>query len=95
MKMAPALGEKLNKMPISDDEKMAIGMKLAKGLMFIRFFKGEGKWHYAGKDVNLGSTNTAIFWYKPTGSNTHHVIYGDLSVEDVAEQDLPKLTENQ
>jgi len=65
-------------------------MKYSKGLMFIRFFKGEGKWIYAGKGVKIGDANTAIFWYRPAGSATYHVIYGDLSVEDVNENELPQ-----
>jgi hypothetical protein len=95
VKMAPALGEKLEKLQISDDEKMALGMKLSKGLMFIRFFKGEGKWHYAGKGVKLGDANTAIFWYRPAGLRRYHVIYGDLTIEDANEEELPQPTENQ
>ncbi|MHC4618314.1 MAG: hypothetical protein ACYTEQ_11245, partial [Planctomycetota bacterium] len=33
---------------------------------------------------------TAIFWYRPKDSQTFRVIYGDLSVEDVAPEDLPE-----
>ncbi|KKL12349.1 hypothetical protein LCGC14_2536640, partial [marine sediment metagenome] len=45
--------------------------------------------HYAGKGVKLGDAETAVFWYKPTDSETYKVIYGDLSVKDVAEENLP------
>jgi hypothetical protein len=65
-------------------------MKLGRHLLFIRFFKGEGRWHYAGKGVKLGDAQTVIFWYQPKGSQTYRVIYGDLSVKDVAPNDLPK-----
>jgi hypothetical protein len=95
VKTAVALKDKFDKLKISDDEKMALGMKYQKGLMFIRFFKGEGKWIYAGKGVKIGDANTAIFWYKPAGSAKYHVIYGDLSVEDVNENELPAPIENQ
>jgi len=59
-------------------------------LLFIRFFKGEGKWHYAGKGIKLGDADKAIFWYQPKGSQTYRVIYGDLHVEDVAQENLPE-----
>jgi hypothetical protein len=59
-------------------------------LLFIRFFKGQGEWHYAGNGVKFGDAETAIFWYQPEGSETYRVIYGDLSVKDVAAENLPK-----
>lgn len=88
---------KLNALNISDSEKGALGMKLARHLLFLRFFEGEGKWHWNGVGVELGDTETPIFWYRPEDSETWRVIYGDLHVEDVAEQDLPEpvLTEKQ
>ena len=52
--------------------------------------KNEGKWRYAGDGVKLGDGPKAIFWYKPKDSQTWRVIYGDLSVKDINEEDLPK-----
>jgi hypothetical protein len=65
-------------------------MRFGQGLVFIRFFKGEDKWHYAGKGVQLGDADAAIFWYRPKDSETYRVIYGDLTVEDVTAEDLPE-----
>lgn len=95
VKMAPTIGKKFDKLNVSDEEKMALGMKLSKGLMFIRFFQGQGKWYYAGKGIKLGDADTPIFWYRPKSSPTWRVIYGDLSVEDVNEQDLPQQVEEE
>jgi len=81
---------KLNTLNIGDSEREALGMKLARHLLFLRFFEGEGKWHWAGVGVELGDAETPIFWYRPKGSETWRVIYGDLRVEDVAERDLPE-----
>ncbi len=75
---------------LPDDEETQLGMKLQKYLMFIRFFKGEGKWYYAGKGVALGDAEAAIFWYRPKGSELFRVIYGDLTVKEVSPQDLPQ-----
>jgi len=63
-------------------------MKLSRHLLFIRFFKGQGEWHYAGSGVKFGEADKAIFWYQPEGSETYRVIYGDLHVEDVAPENL-------
>lgn len=65
-------------------------MKFGQGLVFIRFFKGQGQWHYAGVGVKLGDATKPIFWYQPKDSATWRVIYGDLHVEDAQEQNLPK-----
>lgn len=90
IKQAPEIDKKMNELGLSKEEQTELGMKLTKHLLFIRFFKGEGEWHYAGKDVKLGDADTAIFWYQPKDSETYRVIYGDLSVKDVAPEDLPK-----
>jgi hypothetical protein len=90
VKQAPAIQAKMAELELSDDETMELGMKLVRGILFIRMFKGEGKWHYAGEGVKLGDSDTAIFWYRPKDSETYRVIYGDLSIEDVAAEDLPE-----
>jgi len=86
MKQAYVLGYKLAslRLPHSEIEKFT------KGMIFLQKFEFGGKWGYAGKGVKLGDAATPIFWYQPKGSETYRVIYGDLSVKDVAQQDLPK-----
>jgi len=71
IKNAAKLGGKINALDISDSEKTELGMKLARHLLFIRFFKGEGKWHYAGMGVEFGDADTAIFWYRPKDSENY------------------------
>ncbi len=90
LKQAPAMAQKCEEMGLSKEQEDELGMKLSNYLLFIRFFKGEGKWHYAGNGVKLGDADTAIFWYRPEGSETYRVIYGDLTVKDVAPENLPQ-----
>ena len=54
------------------------------------FLNAESGWKYVGAGVKLGDATKLIFWYKPKGSETYKVIYGDLSIKDLAEVDLPK-----
>jgi hypothetical protein len=75
---------------MSKEEELAIGLELTKYIAFTIFFPGEGEWTYRGKSVRLGETETPIFWYRPKGSETYRVIYGDLHVEDVSPKDLPQ-----
>jgi hypothetical protein len=84
------MGKKIEELGLSDEEATELGMKLARHLLFIRFFKGRGEWHYAGQGVKLGDAETPIFWYRPEDSETYCVIYGDLSVRDVTPENLPK-----
>lgn len=93
MKLAPALGAKLEQLDLPKEEQLAIGGKLQKYVLFLRFFKGEGKWYYRGQDVQLGAAETPIFWYRPKDSATYRVIYGDLHVEDAAPEKLPEPVE--
>ena len=88
LKQAPAIVKKIEELGLSDEEATELGMKLARHLLFIRFFKGQGEWHYAGQGVKLGDAETPIFWYCPEGSETYRVIYGDLRVEEVAPENL-------
>ncbi len=91
LRQAPIIAGKLKELGLSGDEEIEWGMKLSRHLLFIRFFKGQGQWHYAGGGVKLGDAETAIFWYQPQGSETWRVIYGDLRVEDVSPQDMSDL----
>ena len=60
------------------------------GFIFVQLLKPENDWHYVGKNVKLGDSESPVCWYRPKGSETYRVIYGDLSVKDVAAGDLPK-----
>ena len=80
----------LSEVERTKDQKIQLAAKLGRGIEFVIMMRPENDWHYAGKGVKLGDADTAIFWYRPEGSETYRVIYGDLSVKDVAPEDLPK-----
>ncbi len=65
-----------------------IASKLTRMMMFIQV-KSKQTWRYAGGGVELGDAEAPVCWYKPKDSETYRVVYGDLSVKDVAEDDLP------
>ena len=67
--------------------------KHMQGTMFYNMLKSENDSHYAGKDVKLGTPNRPIFWYKPTGAKKYRVIYADLSVKELAADEVKKLPE--
>lgn len=90
IKQAPELKKKFDELGLSDDEELELGLKMQRFLLFTRFYKGQGKWFYRGSGVKLGDADTPIFWGRPPGSDTYRVIYGDLSVKDVAPEDLPE-----
>jgi len=90
LKQAPSITKKFEAMKLSDEEQLVLGKKMQQYLLFTRFYKGEGKWYYRGKGVKLGEADKAIFWYRPKGSKTYRVIYGDLRVKDVARENLPE-----
>ena len=90
MKQMPLLGEKLVQSGLSVDEAGKVAMALPRGMFFLQLLETDGKYHYAGKGVKLGDADKAIFWYRPEGSETYRVIYGDLTVKDVTPENLPK-----
>jgi hypothetical protein len=59
--------------------------------MFVLLMTPENDWNYAGDNVALGDAKTAIAWWRPRGSATYRVVYGDLEVLDVPAEELPAL----
>jgi len=87
MSQLPQIEAKLAESVTSAEEGTQKGMTLGKGMLFVMGLKDTD---YAGNGVKLGEADKAIFWYRPEGSGTYRVIYGDLSVKDVAPENLPK-----
>ena len=90
MKQMPVLVQKIGALNLPEEQATQFGMTYAKGMMFHQILESQGQWYYAGSGVKLGDADTAIFWYQPQGSPTYRVIYGDLSVKDVAPENLPQ-----
>jgi outer membrane lipoprotein-sorting protein len=67
----------------------AEAQKMFNGLLFVAHLPANS-WRYAGNGVKFGEADKAIFWYRPKDSQMYRVIYGDLSVKDVAAENLPK-----
>ena len=83
-------GQFINDGQISEEQQYEKSLKMTYGLMFLLKMPADSNWRYAGENVKFGDAGTAIFWYRPEGSQTYRVIYGDLSVQDVAQENLPK-----
>ncbi len=91
MNQTPAIAEKIGQLNISDEEKTQLGMTMGRGMVFFQQLDPTGvNWHYTGSGVKLGDAEKAVFWYQPKGSQNYRVIYGDLSIKEVAPEDLPK-----
>ena len=90
MKQVPQIIKKVEALKLSSEQNAELEKTMGAHLLFLRMFKGEGKWYYRGKGVRLGEADKPIFWYRPKGSETYRVIYGDLHVVDVARENLPE-----
>lgn len=90
IKIGPKFQQGLERAGLTEEQQIEIATRWGQGYVFIRFFKGQGEWHYAGQGVKLGDGSRPIFWYQPQDSETWRVIYGDLRVEDVAAENLPQ-----
>ena len=81
-----------NNLSPSQDEMHSLGEKLSPATKYfarINSNKDFFKPSYVGGGVRLGDADTAILWYTPQGTPNYHVIYGDLSVREVAPDNLP------
>ncbi len=61
------------------------------GCAFIEQLPEGSDYQYVGEDVKLGDANAPVCWWKPPGSKTYRVVYGDLSIRDVEPGDLPEI----
>ena len=75
---------------LQKEQRVELGLKFGRGFIFVQLLKAENDWHYVGKGVRLGDAESPVCWYRPEDSETYRVIYGDLTVRDVAPADLPK-----
>jgi len=75
---------------LQQEQKVELGLKFGRGFIFVQLLKAENDWHYVGKNVRLGDAESPVCWYRPEGSETYRVIYGDLRVEDVSPENLPE-----
>ena len=71
---------------LSEEEEIRMGESLARMFMFLAQHPGA---RYVGAGVKFGDAAAPVFWYKPKDSETYRVIYGDLSIKEVAAKDLP------
>jgi hypothetical protein len=61
------------------------------GTEFVKRLPQGSDWQYVGEDVKLGDASKPVCWYRKPDSKTCRVIYGDLSVRDVAPENLPSV----
>jgi len=64
--------------------------KMYNALIFVGTLPQNSNWRYAGNSVKINTPDTPIFWYRPAGSQMYRVIYADLTVREMAENQLPK-----
>ncbi len=78
---------------LTSDQRIGIYqqfLKVKTAVEFVQKLNSDNDWLYAGKDIKHGDTKKAIFWYRPVDSETYRLIYGDLTIEDVSPEDLPR-----
>ncbi|AGA28879.1 LolA family protein [Singulisphaera acidiphila] len=64
--------------------------KVGKGIGLVWAMPTDSTPYYTGKGVQLGQADRPIFRYRPQGSKTYRVIYGDLTVKDEEPGQIPK-----
>ncbi|WP_435016152.1 LolA family protein [Tundrisphaera sp. TA3] len=83
----PSLIDVLGKIELGkdgfDEATNAWIVKIGRGVGLVWAMPPTADAVYTGKDVRLGRADAPIFRYRPQGSPTYRVIYGDLSVKDV------------
>ena len=65
------------------------GTLLGKGSAFLFSLKPENKLQYFS-GAQLNEEDRPLLWYSPSGDANYKVVYADLSVKDLAENELPE-----
>ncbi len=88
----PGLRKKLKDgtLKLSMQEKLDMGLRMGPLSKFILSLRPEQDWHYVGAGVPFGDATQPVAWYKPIGSDSYRVIYGDLSVTELDAENLPE-----
>ena len=76
----------------TNKEYIMAGLNLLPVGQFVQDHTAEKTFRYLGKGVKLGDKERIVCWYKlkdAKDANTYRVVYGDLTVKDVAAKDLP------
>lgn len=92
MKAMPGLSQRLRDgtLTLSHQQKLDMGLNMNRLFQFVASLKPEQDWQYVGASVPFGDASRPVCWYKPIGSETYRVFYGDLSIRDCLKDDLPK-----
>jgi outer membrane lipoprotein-sorting protein len=64
--------------------------QMLNAMLFVSKLPADSNWRYAGNGVKINTPDTPIFWYKPAGSEKYRVIYADLTVQELTEDQLPQ-----
>ncbi len=72
-----------------DPRIIRLAQSTAASVVFLQF-ELKNDYGYAPDRVSLGDADKILFWYRPKGSKNYRAIFGDLHVEDVAEDRLPE-----
>lgn len=91
LRAAKTLAEKHSKASPQERMKQAteLSMKLAAALGVVNALPQDA-YHYAGKDVKLGTPDRPIFWIKQKRNDRCVVIYADLSIKETSAKEMPK-----
>lgn len=95
-KLRATYGNKIPPEIMAEITKAAIPLtqeKQVQGIAFYEMLKPENDPHYVGGGVKLGTPDRPILWYRPTGADKYRVICADLSIKDMAADDVKKLPE--
>ncbi len=65
-------------------------LKVTRAHEFVQALPKEADGHYGGQDATFGDATKPVFWHRPPGSATYRVIYADLSIRNVAFDNLPR-----
>ncbi len=56
-----------------------VATDLGRAMKFVNGLPSDSGWHYDSSGVRLGDADKALCWWRPAGSETYTVVYGDLS----------------
>ncbi len=85
--MKAKLAAEVEKLSWTEEE----GFKSSLGCAFIEQLPEGSDYQYVGEGVRFGDAAKPVCWYRPEGSKTYRVVYGDLIVRDVEPNDLPRI----
>lgn len=88
--VGPLLGKDAFSSEHSEQSLLMLSQALGRGAMFVTKLE-QTEWRWVGGGVSAGEADKPLCWWKDPDTGKYRMVYGDFTVRDVQQSDLPDM----